>query len=106
MTNKRGETGEPCGMPTDTGDKTFRDPWKRRRHDLPVRKERVQDTRYGLTPFALSMPQSVEGLTLSKPPLISRNRVEIFLLSICRVLTSCERVVQASATDKPAREPH
>jgi len=67
-----------------------------------VRNERVQDTRYGWTPLALSIPQRVEGLTLSKPPLMSRKRVETFLLSICWVLTSCERVVQASATDNAA----
>ena len=71
-----------------------------------MRKERVQDTRYVLTPLTLSMPQRVEGLTFSKPPLMSRNRMETFLLSIRRVLTSCVSVLQASATDKPARELH
>jgi len=71
-----------------------------------VRKECVQDTRYGVTPLALSMPQREDGLTFSKLPLMSGKRVETFLLSISRVLISRIRVLQASATDKPVREPH
>jgi len=43
---------------------------------------------------------------LSKLSLMSRKSVETFLMSICRALTSCERVVQASTTDSPARESH
>jgi len=82
----------------DTGENILGEPWKKRRQDLPVRKKRVQDARYGLTPLAFTMRQWGEGFMLSKPPLMSRKRVETFLLSICRVLTSCERVVQASVT--------
>jgi len=66
----------------------------------------VQDTRYGLTPLALSMPQRVAGLTLSKPPLLSRNSVETFLPAIWRVFTSWVREVTESEADKPASEPH
>jgi len=50
---------------------TLGDPWYRSRHDLPVSKDLVQDTRYGLTSLALRIPQRVEGFTLSKPPFIS-----------------------------------
>ena len=71
-----------------------------------MRKERVQDTWYGLSPVAVAMQQREEGLTFSKPPLMSRKTVETFLLSIGRVLISCVRVVQASSTDKPGREPY
>ena len=105
ITKRRGETGDPWGVLTETGAKTLGEPWKSRQQDLPVRKERVQDTRYGLAPLALSMLQREEGLTLSKSPLMSRKRVQTSLLSICRVLILWVRVEQASATDKPGREP-
>ena len=101
MTNNSGETGEPCGVPTATGANTLGDPWYRRRHVLPVRKDLVQETRYGLTAFALSMLHRVEGFTLSNPPLMSRKSVETFLPAIWRVLTSWVRVVVASEVDKP-----
>ena len=52
----------------------------------------VQDTRYRLTPLALRMPQRVEGLTLSKPPFMSRKSVETFLPAICRVFPSWVKV--------------
>ena len=71
-----------------------------------MRKERVQETRYGLTPFALSMSQREDGLTLSNSPLMSRKRVDTFLLSIWRVLIAWVRGLKASATDNPARDPH
>lgn len=71
-----------------------------------MRKEQVQDTRYGLMPLALSMPQRVEGLTSPKPPPMSRKRVETYLLSICRFLTACVSIIPTSTTDKAAREPH
>jgi len=93
-------------VPTDTGANTLGDPWYRSRHDLPDRKDLVQDKRYGLTPLALSMPQRVAGLTLSKPPFMSRNSVETFLPAIWRVITSWVRVVTASEAKRPASEPH
>jgi len=80
--NKRGETGDPPRVPTETGANTFGEPGKSRPQDLPMRKDRVQHTRHRLTPLALSIPQREEGLTLSKPPLISRKRVETFLLKV------------------------
>jgi len=58
----------PWGVPTETRAKTLGDPGNNRRQDLPVRKDLVQNTRYGLTPLALIMPQRVKGLILSKPP--------------------------------------
>ena len=71
-----------------------------------MRKDRVQETRYGLSPFTLSMSQREDGLTLSNSPLMSRKRVDTFLLSIWGVLIALVRGLQASATDKPARDPH
>lgn len=48
----------------------------------------------------------VEGLTLSKPSLMSRKSVETFHLSICRALTLWVMVLHASATLHPASNPH
>jgi len=48
----------------------------------------------------------VEALTLSKPALMSRNRVETPCLGLCRVFPSCMRVRQASEELGPGREPH
>jgi len=106
MTNKRGEIGDPYRVPTVTGVKTLADTWKSSRQDLPVRKDLVLDTRSGLTPMALSIPQRVDTLTLLKPPMMSRKRVETFLLSFCIVLIRWVRVLHGSDTDKPARDPH
>jgi len=66
----------------------------------------VQETRYGLTPHALSMPHRVDGLTLSKPPLMSRKSVVTFLPAIWRVLTSWVSVAVASEAERPASDPH
>jgi len=93
-------------VPTETGVNTLGDPWYRSRHDLPERKDLVQDTRYGLTPLALKMPQRVEGLTLANPPFMSRKSVETFLPAIWRVFTSWVRVVTASEAERAASEPH
>jgi len=106
MTNKSGEKGEPWGVPTATWANTLGDPWWRSRHDLPDRKDFVQDIRYGLTPLALSIPQRVEGRTLSKPSFMSRKSVETFFPAIWRVFTSWVRVVTASEAERPASEPH
>ena len=48
----------------------------------------------------------VEGLTLSKPPLISRKKVETLSLGLYRILTSCARERQASEVRRPGSEPH
>ena len=71
-----------------------------------MRNDLVQETRSVLIPLALIMPLRVEGLTLSKPPLMSRKSVETFLLSICRGLTSGMRVLHASNTESPAKYLH
>ena len=41
----KGETGDPCGVPTETGEKILGEPWNRRRHDLPVKKDLNQEIR-------------------------------------------------------------
>jgi len=41
LTKRSGETGEPCGVPMATGEKTMEEPWKRRRQVLPMRKDWV-----------------------------------------------------------------
>jgi len=48
----------------------------------------------------------VEALTLSKPALISRNRVETLSLGLWRVLTSCVSARHASEELSPGRDPH
>jgi len=93
-------------VPTATGANTLGEPWYRSRHVLPVRKDLVQETRYGLTAFALSMLHSVEEFTLSNPPLMSRKSVETFLPTIWRVFTSWVRVDIGSEADRPANQPH
>ena len=45
-------------------------------------------------------------MTLSKPALISRNRVETFNLGLWRVFISCMSVRQVSAGLSPGRKPH
>jgi len=91
-------------VPTATMVNTLGDPWYKSRHDLQDRKDRVQDTRYGLTPFALSMPNRVAGLTLSNPPIMSRKSVETLFPAIWRVFTSWVRVVTASEAERPASD--
>ena len=48
----------------------------------------------------------VEALTLSKPALISRKRVETLSLGLWRVLTLCAREGQESELLRPGSEPH
>jgi len=103
MTHSSGETGEPCGVPTEPGAKIFGEPWYRSRHVLPDRKDLVKETRYGLTAFALSILHRADGFTLSKPPFRSRKSVETFNPAIWRVLTSCLRVDVASVADRPGQ---
>jgi len=106
MMNSSGETGEPCGVPTESGAKIFGEPWYRSRHVVPDRKDLVEETRYRLTAFSLSMRQRADGFTLSKPPFLSRKSVETFILAIWRVLISCVRVHVVSEADRPAKDPH
>jgi len=106
MTNSNGETGEPCVVPKETGAKVFGERWYRSRHVLPDKKDLVQDTRYRLTAFALSMLHKADGFTLSKPAFMSMKSVDTFTPAIWRVLTSCVRVDVVSEADRPANDPH
>jgi len=82
------------------------EPWKTRVQVLSERKEDTQSTMYDGMWEAKSLALRVEALTLSKPALMSRNRVETFNLGLWRVFTSCTRVRQASEELSPGREPH
>jgi len=97
---------DPWGVPTDTGEEMLGDPWKTRVQVLSERKEDTQSTMYEGTPEAKSLALRVEALTLSKPALMSRNRVETSSLGLWRVFTSCMRVRQASEELSPGMEPH
>ena len=44
MRKRRGDRGEPWGVPTETGADTSGAPWKTRAHLLLVRKEETQST--------------------------------------------------------------
>ena len=61
--------------------------------------------RYLWAPLALSAELSWPGSTLSKPPLISKNRDETLDPSLWRRRTSCARVAVASKVERPGREP-
>ena len=76
MTNNNGEMGEPCGVPTATGENLFRELWKRRRHLRLVRKLPTHEMMYVWVPLALGAEVSWAESTLSKPPLMSRKREE------------------------------
>jgi len=82
------------------------EPWNTRVQVLSERKEDTQSTMYEGTWEAKSLALRVEALTLSKPALMSRNRVETSSLGLWRVFTSCMRVRQASEELSPGRERH
>ena len=106
MTNRRGETGDPWGTPTETGAKERGDPWKVRRQVRSLRKEPIHWTRYGLTPFLRRRERSDGDSTLSKPPFTSRKSVETLYRRRWKDSTLCCRTRAASAVDLPGREPH
>jgi len=93
-------------VPTDTGEEILGEPWNTRVQVLSDRKEDTQSTMYEGTLEARSLALRMEVLTLSKPALMSRKRVETSSLGLWRVLTSCRRVRQASDELSPGREPH
>jgi len=97
--------GEPCGVPTATGENTLGDPWKRSLHMRLVRKLPTHAVRYLWAPLARSADVSWPGLTLWKPPLMSRNKDETLDPSLWRRRTSCERVDVASKVERPGRDP-
>ena len=82
------------------------EPWKTRVQVLSERKEHTQSTMYDGIWEAKSLALRVEALTLSKPALMSRNRVETSSLVLWRVFTSCMRVRQALEEPSPGKEPH
>ena len=98
--------GDPFGVPTETGEERLGEPWKTRVHVLAERKEETQWTMYEGTWEARSLARRVEGLTLSKPALMSKKRVETSSLGLWSVLISCKSARQASAELSPGREPH
>src|ERR1700712_5963287 len=106
MTKSNGEMGEPWGVPARTATKESGAPWKRRRHVLSVRKGRTQEVMYLGACLRESMPAKVGSSTLSKPPLISRKRVEAASLALWAALTSWWRVATASKVHRLGRNPH
>ena len=101
MTKSSGEMGEPWGVPTVTGANVLDEPWKRRRHCLPVRKLPIHEVMYLWAPLALRADVSWGGSTLSKPPLVSRKREEDLRPVRWKTRTSWEREAVASKVDRP-----
>jgi len=97
--------GDPCGVPTETGEERLGEPWKTRVQVLSDRKEDTQSTIYKGTWEARSLGQRVEALTLSKPALMSRKRIETLSLDLSRVVISCMRERQASEDLSAGKEP-
>jgi len=98
--------GDPWGVLTETSEERLGEPWKTSLHVLSERKEDTQSTMYEGTWEARSLARRVEALTLSKPALMSRKRVETSSLGLWSVLISCVSVRQASVELSPRREPH
>jgi len=93
---RRGEMGDPWGVPTGTGEERLGEPGNTRVHVLSDRKEDTQSTTWEGMWEARSLALRVEALTLSKPALMSRKRVETFSLGLWRVFIACVRARQAS----------
>jgi len=98
--------GDPWGVPTETGEDRLGEPWKTRVQVLSERKEDTQSTMYAGTWAASNLARRVEALTLSKPALMSRKRVETSSLGLWSVLISCVSARQASVELSPGRDPH
>jgi len=105
MTKRSGEMGEPWGVPTATGENILGDPGKRSLHMRLVRKQPTHAMRYLWAPLARSADMSWPGSTLSKPPLMSRNKDETLDPSLWRRRISCVRVDVASKVERPRRDP-
>jgi len=73
---------------------------------LSERKEDTQSTMYEGTWEARSLARRVVVLTLSKPALMSRKRVETSSLGLWSVFISCVSARQASVELSPGRDPH
>ena len=70
------------------------------------RKDKIQLIRYRGTLCLWSLRESRWGRMLSKPPLMSRKRVEAFMPAFWEEMTSCLRERTASAVEMLGREPH
>ena len=106
MRNRSGDIGEPCGVPTSTGVFVPGAPWKTRVQERSERKEVIQSTMYEGMFLWSRRDLSLEALTLSKPALMSRKRVETTHRGSWRVRTSWIRVAHPSVVLSPGREPH
>ena len=105
MRKRRGDSGEPWGVPTETGAGVLGAPWKTRVHFLPLRKEETQSTMYEGMFLESRRDRSLVALTLSKQAFMSRKRVDTFRRGRGRVPTSWVRVATASEVLRPGREP-
>ena len=76
MRKRSGHSGEPWGVPTQTGAEMSGAPWKTSVHFLPVRKEETQSTMYEGMFLESRRDRSLDALTLSKPAFVSRKRVD------------------------------
>jgi len=103
---RRGDIGDPWGVPTETGERMLGESWKTSVQVLANKKAETQATMWEGTREARSLALRVETSTLSKPLLISRKRVETFNQGLRRVLTSWVRVRQALEELSPWREPY
>jgi len=94
------------GVPTETGEERFGEPWNTRVQVLSNRKEDTQMTMMESTSEARSLALRVEALTLSKPAVMPRKWAETSSLGLWRVFISCVRARQASTERSLGREPH
>src|ERR1700761_6657820 len=106
MRNSSGDMGEPWMVPTSTCTFVPGAPWKTKVQERSERKEVTQSTMYEGMFFWRSMVLSVEALTLLKPALMFRKRVETAHRGRWRVRTSWIKVAHASEVLSPGREPH
>src|ERR1700761_1064240 len=98
--------GEPWGVPTSTGAFVPGAPWNTKVQERSDRKDVTQSTMYEGMLLRRSRALSVEALTLSKPALMSRKRVDTAHRGRWRVRTSWIKVAHASEVLNPGREPH
>jgi len=82
MSKGSGEIRDPCGVPTLIRDGRLGEPWKATVHDLYDRTKETRSTMYVSVCLARREALRVEALTLSKPALMSRKRVEALSLGL------------------------
>lgn len=103
---KMGEMGEPWGVPTSTGALMPRGPWKTRVQERSERKDMTQSTMYERMFFATRRALSLNALTLWKPALMLRKRVDTSHLRHWRVQTLWIKVAHGSEMLSRGRVPH